>query len=93
MHRAFAEEFTAGTVLDRMSFDERASYIAGVVEGLAYARYAADSQSTEGMSCIYSWYYDDSAETIQKVHAAFERYRNHTPGAIIAVLVNRKCGG
>lgn len=88
---AQAEQFTAGTVMDRMPHEERAAYVAGVIEGLAYARYAAEDKTTEGMGCIYRWYYDDAGAALGKIEAAFARFREHTPGAIIGALLKKGC--
>lgn len=74
-----------------MPVAERAAYLSGVIEGLAFARYAADGKSMEGMACIYDWFYDGD-RALRKIYAAFERYPEHTPGAVIAALVKRKCG-
>lgn len=88
---AAARDFTAGVVLDEMKPAERYGYLAGIVEGLAYARYRADSKDTAGMACIYGWFYgEEDAPT--KIEAAFARFRDLTPGAIVAALLQRRCG-
>lgn len=51
---AAAEDFTAGVVMTKMNVEQRAAYLAGMVEGLAYSRYRADGKKTEGMACIYA---------------------------------------
>ena len=73
-----------------MTPDERHAYVAGIVEGLAYARYAADAKQVAGMKCIYGWFYD-SPDTTETVYAAFRRYPDYPPGAVVAALVKRKC--
>ncbi|MDI6029447.1 hypothetical protein QBK99_25180 [Corticibacterium sp. UT-5YL-CI-8] len=88
---AEATDFTAGKVLNEMSADERAAYISGVVEGLAYARYKKDGDETGGMKCIYDWlYYEDT--TPQDILSAFKRFPDHTPGAVMAAMVEKECG-
>lgn len=91
MSPASAEDMTAGSVLTKMKPDQRFPYLAGIVEGLAHARYQRDDKATEGMACIYDWFYrtEGSAETI---YAAFEKFKNHTPGAVMAALIQRRCG-
>lgn len=88
---ARASDFDAEAVLTKMSTVERAAYIAGVVEGLAYARYDKDGQTTDGMGCIYDWLYEND-QTLPAIYAAFERFPNYTPGAIIAAMVDKECG-
>ncbi|MFG1342498.1 hypothetical protein [Xanthobacter autotrophicus] len=70
---------------------ERYSYIAGVVEGLAVARYLKDSKKPAGMNCIYDWFYDDK-KTIDAIYVAFGQYPDFPPGAVIAALAKQKCG-
>ena len=87
--------FTAGVALEKMQKREFISYVAGIVEGLAYARYRKDnvagSTDASGMSCIYDWYYGDDS-VILTVQDAFKRYPDHFPSNIIAVMIKRKCG-
>lgn len=88
-----AEELTAGVVLDWMSSDQKSAYLAGVIEGLAYARFVADNRSTAGMGCLYQWYYARENQVLEKILVAFARYPDQAPGAIVAVLARQKCGG
>lgn len=88
---ADATDFTAGAVTKKMEPEKRYSYIAGVVEGIAYARFARDDKKPAGMECIYDWFYKN-AGTFDTLYAAFEKYPTFTPGAIVATLAKRKCG-
>lgn len=82
---------TAGVVMEKMSAGDRYLYIAGIVEGLAHARFVKDNKETKGRSCIVQWFYDDKA-TIQKIYEAFERYPGTLPGAVVGALAATKCG-
>ena len=75
----------------KMDGKERFAFVAGVVEGLAMARYVRDGKKPDGMKCIYDWFYKEP-KTIDLIYAAFGRYPDHLPGAIIGALANRKCG-
>lgn len=78
--------------MEKMTAVERAAYLAGVIEGLAYARYEAEGKVTGGgMRCIYQWFYQGD-DTLRKIHAAFERFKDYTPGAVIAAMIKRECG-
>lgn len=88
---AGATDFTAGVVMEKMDTKQRFSFVAGVVEGLAYARYAKDGKQTNGMKCIYDWFYEKD-DTTQKIYAAFDRFKDYLPGAVIAALVEKECG-
>jgi hypothetical protein len=82
---------TAGVILEKMTDEQQVTFIAGIVEGLAHARYVNDNKAPEGRDCIYDWYYGDKA-TIGKIVAAFERYKDAMPGAIVGTLAVTKCG-
>ncbi|WP_168880079.1 hypothetical protein [Rhizobium sp. P28RR-XV] len=86
-----ANDFTAAKVMNEMKPEERAAYFAGVVEGLAIARYMKDGKQNAGMNCIYSWYYEDK-KTLPALYEAFDKYPSYPPGSIMDVLVKKKCG-
>lgn len=88
---AHAEDFTAGVVMSNMSPEDRYTFVAGIVEGLAHARYVKDNKDTAGRSCIYNWFYDDRAN-LEKIYAGFERYPGALPGAVVGALVSVDCG-
>jgi hypothetical protein len=87
---ANATDFTARAVMEKMTAEQRYSYLAGVVEGLAYARYASDGKKLDGMNCIYDWFYGDPKVT-DLIYAAFDKYPDYTLGAIVAVIARKKC--
>lgn len=74
-----------------MEAAERYTFVAGIVEGLAHARFIKDNKATEGRACIYAWFYDDKG-TRDKIFEAFARYPNALPGQVIGALAATKCG-
>jgi len=82
---------TAGVVMEKMPALERLAFVAGIVEGLAYARYAKDGKKTEGMGCVYRWFYDKK-DRIDDIYQAFNRFKEHLPGAVVAAMVAKECG-
>jgi hypothetical protein len=88
---AAANDFNAEKVMKQMTPDERYGYLAGVIEGLAIARYNKDGKKKEGMNCIYDWFYDDK-QNRRVIYDAFEKYPTYPPGSIVDVLVKKKCG-
>ncbi|BBK29684.1 hypothetical protein STHU_03180 [Allostella humosa] len=88
---ASAQEMTAGVILEKMSGAERVAYLAGIIEGLAYARYVKDDKQAAGMGCIYDWFYKTRGRSLD-IEKAFGRYKEHSPGAIVAALVTKECG-
>lgn len=87
---AVAQGMTAGVIMEKMPQNERYPFVAGIVEGLAYARYARDNKQVTGMGCIYKWFYGKQ-DRIQDVYQAFNRFKDHTPGAIVAAMVAKEC--
>ncbi|MCR9089216.1 MAG: hypothetical protein NXH97_21035 [Rhodobacteraceae bacterium] len=88
-----AEDLSAGVVLTKMDANERYTYVAGIIEGLAYARFVSDGREEQpGMACIYGWFYEEDG-AVDQIWAAFERFPDHLPGAVTAALIERRCGG
>lgn len=83
--------FTAGTVMEKMSAEERTTFWAGIIEGLAHARYVKDNKDPAGRACIYAWFYDDK-QNQEKIREASLKYPNALTGQIIGALVATKCG-
>jgi hypothetical protein len=88
---AFAEDFNAEKVMKAMKPEERHAYMAGIIEGLAVARYHKDGKKKDGMGCIYDFFYKDK-QSFTLILDAFEKYPTYPPGSIIDVLTKRKCG-
>ena len=78
--------------MQEMTNEQRASYISGIIEGLAYARFQADGKQEEGMSCIYDWYYRSGDGAMRLILQTFDRYGDYPPGAVLWVLTKRQCG-
>ena len=88
---------TAATVLEELSADERFSYIAGIVDGLAHARLETDTlakgeSDQEGMNCIYRWFYRGDGSAYALIETAFQSYQEHYPATLVSVLIRRECG-
>jgi len=88
---ALAQDMTAGVILDKMNSDQRTGFLAGVVEGLAYARFEREGNEEPGMKCIYRWFYEKEG-TMENIHEAFNHFRDYMPGAVIAAMVQKECG-
>lgn len=82
-------------MMSRMTPEERYSFIAGIVEGIAYHRYTAGDKDSAAMNCVYDWFYkgSDGERTIDVIYAAFGKYPDYPPAAVVAALANRKCAG
>lgn len=85
-------KITAGSLSENLNTEERLAFLAGVIEGLASARFYADDKETGGMNCIYDWFYDGD-DTQAKILEAFDRFPDALPGHVMTVLVRRECGG
>jgi len=82
---------TAGVVMEKMPATERLAFVAGIIEGLAYARLVKDNKQPTGSNCIIGWFYDKK-DRIRDIYQAFERFKEHMPGTIVATMVARECG-
>ncbi len=89
---ANAGSLNAGFVLNEMNNDQRQSYIAGVIEGIAYSRFLKERPNETGMNCIYNWYYDGTAKKIKLVRAWFSRHLDKPVGPLLYVLIKKECG-
>jgi len=89
-----AQTINAGFVMNKMNADQQVSYIAGVVEGLAYSRYLRDKPSQEGMNCVYKWYANNTggAKKRQKMETWLGRYPDKPVGVLLHVLIKKDCG-
>jgi len=88
---------TAGVVMKDMPVRERTSFIIGVVEGLAYARFRYDSATAGhkeegGMNCIYNWLYKDTTTTMDRIESTFRKYEQHLPSVLLAAMIKKECG-
>lgn len=82
----------AGDVLNQMEPREQASYIAGVIEGLAFSRFLNERPETAGMQCIYDWYYESETDRWGMIEQWLARHPERPAGAMLHVLIGRDCG-
>ncbi|SMX44528.1 hypothetical protein OCA8868_03166 [Octadecabacter ascidiaceicola] len=87
-----AQALTADDVLNNMTTDQRYSYIAGVVGGLAYSRYLREQPDQAGMSCIYDWYHDAETDSWPQIATWFARHPDRQVEPLLYVLIKRECG-
>lgn len=87
---AKAEDFTAGVVMKNMPANERFPFIAGLVEGAAYARFEKDNKNEKGMNCIRQWFYRTKG-AVDQIYLAFGTFPNYPPAAVVSSLVNQVC--
>jgi len=76
--------------MDTHDEQQRYMFIAGVVAGLSTARFVADGND-DGSACIDRWFYD-SGKARDQIYAAFNRFGDKSPSAIIYALISRECG-
>ena len=87
-----AKALTAGDVLNKMSSKEQSSYVAGVVGGLAQARWIKDQPDTSGMQCISGWFYNGQREKWNQINTWFNRHLDKPANALLYVLIKKECG-
>lgn len=85
-----AREFTADDLMETLDDRQRYLYIAGVIAGLGTARYVRDGHD-EGSTCIERWFYDTDGIR-ERIYAAFTRFGDRSPAAILHAMATRACG-
>lgn len=83
--------------MNEMPTRERTTYIMGIIEGMAYARFrkdtlAAGKKAEQGMKCIYDWFYADSMATLDRIERVFKANTEHYPSVLLAALIKKECG-
>ena len=73
-----------------MNDEQRHYFISGVIAGLSTARYVKDGNDT-GSACIDWWFYG-TAGVKETIDAAFARFGDKSPSAILYALVSKECG-
>jgi len=88
-----AQAQSAGDLINKMTPEQSASFIGGVVEGLAFARWNKDKPDDTGMKCIYDWKYGESASVnAQRLNEWLERNPDKPIGVLVHTLIKRDCG-
>ena len=90
---ASATEFTAGVVMGKMAGGERYTFVSGIIEGLAYARFLRDGKNEEGMRCILDWFHGNNKVAMDDIEMLFAKYPAYPPAPIVSTLIERKCPG
>lgn len=87
-----AAALTGKDVLNKMNNDQRFSYLAGIADGLAQARWMKDRPDDTGMKCIYDWYYKGGKRKFNQVYGLLELHPDKPANAIMYVLIKKECG-
>lgn len=80
-----------------MPVRERTSFIIGIVEGLAYARFRKDTLAKgendgSGFKCIRDWLYLEGTNRIDRIEATFKKYPEHHPSILLNSMIRKECG-
>lgn len=89
---ARADTLNAHFVMNTMDADNRYPFVAGVVRGLAYARFLRDRPNEDGMLCVLDWLNNDVETSWEKVRFFFERHPDKPPAVLLHVLIKKDCG-
>ena len=88
-----AQAFTADEVVNSMSERDRWVYLAGVVAGLAQARWISDRPDSTGVKCIYDWYHQGDIDARQAtIEQWFSRHPEQEARGLLYVLITTGCG-
>lgn len=89
-HIAAHASYLTAEALMEVQDEQRDMFIAGVVAGLSTARFVKDGGDA-GSGCIDRWFYE-SDEAKSQIDAAFRKFSDKSPSAIIYALVSKVCG-
>ncbi len=84
---------TADEVMNRMNEDQRFGYVAGVVSGLAQARWITDKPENAGTTCINNWFFGAESKPRPRIEEWFARHPEKPAAALLYVLIKQDCGG
>lgn len=88
--QAQAQNLDAGFVMNKMTSDQQVSYVAGIVEGLAFSRWQRDKPNGDGVKCIYDWH--GKKGIWNKIEQWFGRHPDKQPGPLLYILIKKECG-
>jgi len=88
---------TAGVIVKKMPARERASYVMGMIDAMAYARFVKDTKAKgekdqAGMACIYDWFHKDGVERMVQIDTAFRKYASYPSSMVVTAMVKKACG-
>jgi hypothetical protein len=84
-----ASAMSAADFLDRFNDDQRAAYVDGAIETLAYTFAAAGDQKRA--SCVLDWYYRGPGP--QQLGSTLKDHRDLPVGGVLQALTRRLCTG
>ena len=87
-----AKALTGGEVVNKMTAEERNAYFAGVVAGLAQAKWLVDKPNVKGLECINDWYYEGGAKVHKTIDAWLRRHPDKAAGGLLYILIKKECG-
>lgn len=87
-----ANALTSGDVLEKLSQDERYSYVSGAIEGIAYSRFLRERPNERGMKCMLNWYYDGGVESWKIVKQWFRQHEDKTAEVVLYAILSKECG-
>ncbi len=90
-------DFTSKILMEKMEPMERFHYVSGMIEGMAYSRFAKDSaggqKDERGMVCIRNWFHEGGDNRSYRfLEKAFRKYGDYPPAVVIYTIIKKKCG-
>lgn len=89
---AQAQNLDAGYVMNKMTAEQRVSYVNGIVDGLAYARFLRDRPDDTGYLCIINWFQTDAAKKWELARKWLKRHPEKPASVLIYLMTKRNCG-
>jgi len=89
VHASLAFAITAKDVAEKMSKEERFSYLTGLVDMLAYQAVLAGNRAHA--KCVVDKFYDDK-RVLQLVYDSLKRFPDKAPEGIVILIMKDECG-
>lgn len=84
-----AMAITARDVTEKMSKEQRFSYLTGLVDMLAYQSILAGNNAHA--KCIVDKFYDDKS-VLGLVYAALDKFPDRAPEGLVVLIMKKQCG-
>ena len=89
---ADARDFNAMAVMEDLPPEQRLQYVAGVIEGLAYARFLRDNKKNRRHEVHLRLVFYEKKDTLSTIYLAFGQYPKYPAGAIVSAMIKQNCG-
>lgn len=89
---SYSKNLDAGFVLNEMNNDQQVSYVEGIIDGLAYARFLRDRPDQSGYKCIINWHQTEPRKKWRLTREWLKRHPDKPTPVLIYQMTKKVCG-